>query len=432
MLGSRFSARAECNMCTLCPAGHKLVNYSYTAARLFCDVDGCGRPIKRGESHPACHIEGCDFDMCNTCSEGAAPPRQEGRACNSGAEAAQHTKPKQPETLEQRLARLEKENAELRTKLKSKAASGARVSDGRGRGKGAAAQQHEPAVERPAELAGSEVSKLEYERLRTFLVEHLEPTMQKRPKQRAALLDLLILHSSKEERAQLRERAAVLQERYVAIDWAVKKIVELGYTAKHCADLVCNEHLSVQTQRNINDRFRYHKNAEGKAEKIVLCRPPDIHAAGEGTINPLIRDSNREQGIYERIIHVPAPFRNDKQIADAIHATYADRELHLTVPTRDGGCSGAAFEIADSARDVFRQVKKDNNLRPLKLWPFRRLQLVFDKLNWSSQRAVTRWNVRTPDTVRDHNSTRYGRDMITYTGDDSWEWLSLAVRFLDR
>ena len=57
----------------------------------------------------------------------------------------------------------------------------------------------------------------------------------------------------------------------------------------------------------------------------------------------------------------------------------------------------------------------------------RRLQVVFDKLRWSNGKSMTRWNIRTPDTVRDHNSTRYGRDLLTYEGDDNLTWLTKSV-----
>ena len=124
---------------------------------------------------------------------------------------------------------------------------------------------------------------------------------------------------------------------------------------------------------------------------------------------------------------MPKPFADDKKIAAAINATYADRNLHLTIPSRDGGCEGAAFDILKTGQDVLRQAAKDNNLKPLKPGDKRLLQLVFDKLRFSSTKAMTRWNVRTPQTIRDHNSTRYGRDLMTYEGDDSWEWLTMSV-----
>ena len=43
-----------------------------------------------------------------------------------------------------------------------------------------------------------------------------------------------------------------------------------------------NEHLSIGTIRNINDRLCTVKNAEGCAEKIVLCRPPSYRPDPEG------------------------------------------------------------------------------------------------------------------------------------------------------
>ena len=220
------------------------------------------------------------------------------------------------------------------------------------------------------------------------------------------------------------------QERYLGIDGAVKTIRLHGYNAVHSADLVVNERLSVGTVRNINDRFTHMADKDGFATQIVLCYAPQHVADPDGDeINMLTRACNRSLGIYNRTVYCPKPFRTDKEIADAIYATFNDRELHLTLPTRDG-YEGAAFDIIDAARDVLRQAELDNNLRALAHGRKRRLQVVFDKLRWSSGLSMTRWNLRTPDTVRDHNSTRYGRDMMNYQGDDSLTlaWLTKSVR----
>ena len=77
---------------------------------------------------------------------------------------------------------------------------------------------------------------------------------------------------------------------------------------------------------------------------------------------------------------------------------------------------------------MLRQAEADDNLRALAPGMKRRMQVVFDKLRWSNGKSMTRWNLRTPDTVRDHNSTRYGRDMMNYEGDDSHAWLTKSVR----
>ena len=53
------------------------------------------------------------------------------------------------------------------------------------------------------------------------------------------------------------------------------------------------------------------KNDQGETERIVLARPPSFRPSDEDSINPLLRESNRDQGIYTRIIYCPAPFRDD-------------------------------------------------------------------------------------------------------------------------
>ena len=264
-------------------------------------------------------------------------------------------------------------------------------------------------------------------RVRQVCVDWLEPIITKRPKLRAHIVNYLLLSSSVEERKEFSTLQGASQERYLGIESAVLKMEEQGYTAVHSADLVVNEHLSVGATRNINDRMTLVKNAAGFAERIELCRPPSFKPDPEGEdINMLTRNMNRALGIGTKVIYIPKPFRSDKEIHREIYATFADRTLHLTVPTEDG-YEGAAFEFVDTARDVLRQAEADDNLRALAPGMKRRMQVVFDKLRWSNGKSITRWNARTPDTKRNHNSTRYGRDMLTYDGDDNTKWLTKSV-----
>ena len=401
-----------------CPLGHELKTMSFTNAALKCDLVGCGRPIRRGEGHPRC--EECDYDVCNRMHELATPVRQtrSDESCNSASIPAVDQATPPPRTPAQRITELEAENAKLQTQLRSANAAGARRSKSR-----AASADEEPSPE------GGCARSLQ-QRVRLVCVDWLEPIIKKRPGLRAHIVNYLLLTSSVEERKEFSTLQGASQERYLAIESAVQKMEEQGYSAVHSADLVVNEHLSIGTTRNINDRMTQVKNTEGQMEKIELCRPPSYKPDPEGEdTNMLTRNMNRALGIGTKVIYIPKPFRSDKEIHREIYKTFADRTLHLTVPTEDG-YEGAAFEFVDTARDVLRQAEADDNLRALAHDQKRRMQVVFDKLRWSGGKSITRWNARTPDTKRNHNSTRYGRDMLTYQGDDDTKWLTKSVLML--
>ena len=401
-----------------CPGGHELKIMSFTNSALKCDLVGCGRLIRRGEAHPRC--EDCDFDTCNEMHELATPARQtrSDESWNSASIPAVNLATPPPPTPAQRITELEAENAKLQTQLRSARATGARRSQSKA----------QSAEEEPSPEGGCVKSK--QQRVRQVCVDWLEPIIEKRPGLRAHIVNYLLLTSSVEERKEFSTLQGASQERYLAIESAVEKMEEQGYTAVHSADLVVNEHLSIGTTRNINDRMTMVKNAEGFMERIELCRPPSYNPDPEGEdINMLTRSMNRALGIGTKVIYIPRPFRSDKEIHREIYATFADRTLHLTVPTTDG-YEGAAFEFVDTARDVLRQAEADDNLRALAHNQKRRMQVVFDKLRWSGGKSMTRWNARTPDTKRNHNSTRYGRDMLTYQGDDDTKWLTKSVLML--
>ena len=401
-----------------CPGGHTLKMMSFARVALKCDKVNCGQSIRRGEAHFRCNQ--CDYDVCNETHELATPARQtrSDESWRSGPIPAVIPATPPPPTPAERIIALEAETAKLRTELRSARAAGSRSSESR-----------TPSVEESEETPSSEVncSKAKLQRVSFVCKEWLEPVLEKRPGLRAHILNYLLLTSSIEERKEFSTLQAASQERYLAIESAVNKMEEQGYTAVHSADLVVNEHLSVGTTRNINDRLTQMKNAEGFTEKIVLCRPPTYKPDPEGEdINMLTRKMNKALGIGDKVIHIPKPFRSDKDIHTEIYRTFADRTLHLTVPTQDG-YEGAAFEFVDTARDVLRQAEADDNLRALAHGRKRRMQVVFDKMRWSNGKSITRWNARTPDTKRNHNSTRYGRDMLTYQGDDDTKWLTKSV-----
>ena len=338
-----------------CPGGHTLKPFSFSKVTLRCDYVGCGRAIQRGETHPRC--DECDFDVCNNEHKMATPVRTRPGAAsrNSDLESANDSPLPPPPTPAEHAA-LESEVALLKKQLHSARASGPRTSHSASPA-GEEAPTPEPLKDK--------FSKCLYERVRSTCENWIEPILKKRPGLRAKVLNYLLLKSPITDRKEFSTLQAAAQERYLGISAAVNTILTQGYTAEHSADLVVNEHLSIGTVRNINDRFTLTKDSEGRATKIVLCRPPStLNDPDADDVNQLTRAMNRAMGIGEKVITCPKPFRSDKHIHDAIYSTFADRTLHLTVPTADG-YEGAAFDICDSGRDVLRQAEKDNHLRAL-------------------------------------------------------------------
>ena len=212
-----------------CPLGHELISTCYASFSLKCDHEGCGRTIRRGESHLRCEV--CDYDLCNIAHNLATPVRQTrgGTPCSSTSEQAFLAPTPPPPTLEERFALLEAENAKLRTQLKSARASGPRSS-----------QAKQPEDEAAASPAG-ELDRLSYRRVREACVQWIEPTLQKREGLRADILNYLVLTSPIEERRRFSTLQVAAQERYLGIESAVRTMREQGYTAVHSADLVVNE-----------------------------------------------------------------------------------------------------------------------------------------------------------------------------------------------
>ena len=254
--------------------------------------------------------------------------------------------------------------------------------------------------------------------------------LNKRTDIRAEILDRLILETEPAERERLREMASMQQERYLAVADTVEKIKKQCFNPVNSAAVACSEALSVTQQRNINTRLTTVRGRDGTAERLELARPPATKSDAEnGEINPNTRDYQRELGINEKVIYMPNPLTDDKAIAAAIKGTLHDHNLYLTIPSRDG-FEGAAFDMLDVGRDVLKKAAADDNLRTLPPGRRRRLQLLFDKMGWSSQKPMTRWTMRTPDTKTSHNAVRYGKDMMTLTVDDCHQWMDMAVSLI--
>ena len=58
----------------------------------------------------------------------------------------------------------------------------------------------------------------------------------------------------------------------------------------------------------------------------------------------------------------------------------------------------------------------------------RRIWIAADGLTWTKRNNIARWGLRTPDTKKNHNSTRYGREGLTYTGKDTNKGLEAASK----
>jgi len=68
------------------------------------------------------------------------------------------------------------------------------------------------------------------------------------------------------------------------------------------------------------------------------------------------------------------------------------------------------------------------NLRPLVEGCRRRLQILFDAHGWTETSGMTRWLLRSPDTIVNHNNPRYARDQITMVQQDKNKWLLAATK----
>lgn len=238
-----------------------------------------------------------------------------------------------------------------------------------------------------------------------------------RPDILAEIINRLIHKLNPGDRARLRKMTSMQQEQYLAVREAVDTMERECFNARNSVDLRTNEAMPISTTNKIRDVFC--KDKDGK--RVVLASAPDFR----GDCNPLTRENNIQQGIKwaKGQVRVPFPFKNSAQIRAAGKDVIAGRTLHLA-----DDIDGAAWDALDMGADVLHQAAKDNNLLELPKGEMRELQVIFDGHGWTSRSGATRFLVRTPHTKFDHNSGRYGRDVIFYMGHDKHAFLEKAIR----
>eukprot|EP00962_Isochrysis_galbana_P010180 scaffold2821_cov134-Isochrysis_galbana.AAC.2 len=101
----------------------------------------------------------------------------------------------------------------------------------------------------------------------------------------------------------------------------------------------------------------------------------------------------------------------------------AGREILLA---DDATFDGAAWDMISVGADVLALAKKKNNLLLLPAGEMRVIQFIYDAHGWNSVSGATRFILRTPQTIVDHNVSEYGEDFIFYVGADKYLYLVKA------
>ena len=154
----------------------------------------------------------------------------------------------------------------------------------------------------------------------------------------------------------------------------------------------------------------------GKWVRFVLMHPVKARGKGGGSDPTLTKQMNADVGIYpNRPVYAPSPIADNKAVKAASVKLLAGRDMAVAIPSADG-MSGAAWDLQDSARDVYAGVAKQ--LRKLPGGRLRRLWIGFDGLTWTARNGLVRWCLRCVDVGGKQNDPSMAREGITYTGED--------------
>lgn len=177
--------------------------------------------------------------------------------------------------------------------------------------------------------------------------------------------------------------------RFLATRAVVEKLQKSLFTAENSLEIRLRECISTRAFRRMRRVLTEVKDAAGKWARLVLMDPPKHRGKGGGSDPCLTRAMNHALDIYtNRPIYAPSPIADDKAVKSASVRLLAGRHMAVAIPSADG-MSGAAWDLQDSARDVYAGVA--SHLRQLPVGRLRRLWIGFDGLTWTARNGLVRW-----------------------------------------
>ena len=203
--------------------------------------------------------------------------------------------------------------------------------------------------------------------------------------------------------------------RFLATRAAAGKLQKFLYNAENSLEIRLRECISTRAFRRMR-RILTEVKENGKWVRFVLMQPVKARGKGGGSDPSLTKEMNAAVGIYaNRPVYAPSPIADNKAVKAASVKLLAGRDMAVAIPSRDG-MSGAAWDLQDSAKDVFAGVAKQ--LRKLPGGRLRRLWVGFDGLTWTARNGLVRWCLRCVDVGGKQNDPSMAREGITYTGED--------------
>ena len=255
--------------------------------------------------------------------------------------------------------------------------------------------------------------------------------MAKREFSRVGVINRMILDlDAKTDRAELRKRAALQQEWFLAQRSCVEKLEKELYNGENSLEARLRENISVRAVRRLRRLLTEVRNREtGQWSRMVIAQSP--LTKGNGGDPHLTKRCNEALGIYaKRPVKAPFPLVHPDEMRATSRKLLQERTLEVAIPSLDG-FSGAAWDLRDVQSDVFDGARSAENLRerpPVAAAPaasvgkdgefLYRLWIGFDGLKWTHRNGLVRWCARTPDTKKMHNDPKFAREGITYAGQD--------------
>jgi hypothetical protein len=258
----------------------------------------------------------------------------------------------------------------------------------------------------------------------------VQELMAKRKISRVGVINRMILDLDATDRGELRKRAALQQEWFLAQRSCVEKLEKELYNGETSLEARLRENISVRAVKRLRRLLtEVRDSATGQWSRMIIAQPPP--PKGKGGDPYLTKRCNESMGIYaKRPVKAPFPLVHPDEMRATSRKLLQSRTLEVAVPSLDG-YSGAAWDLRDVQADVFDGARTAQNLRerpPVAAAPaasvsndgefLYRLWVGFDQLKWTHRNGLVRWCARTPDTKKMHNDPKFAREGITYAGQD--------------